>query len=54
MSLTVAEIEEKIERAKKDLEQLRSFGDGGRKSEMLQQYIDMLEEDLAEARRAGR
>ena len=53
MSLTIVELEEKIERAKKDLEQVRAFGDGGRKSEMLQEYIDMLEEELADARRTN-
>lgn len=53
MSLTVEELEEKIKRAKKDIEELRSVGDSSRRAEVLSEYLDMLEEDLFNAKRAS-
>ena len=52
--LTSAELEEKIERVKKDLEILASTGDASRKTDVLSQYKELLEEELADAKRAGR
>lgn len=49
--LTIQELEEKISKAKKDIEQLRASGEGGRKVEVLSEYIEMLEEDLFHARK---
>jgi hypothetical protein len=46
MSLTVQELEEKIARAKKDL----ALAEGGRKTEILSEYIEMLEEELYNAK----
>jgi hypothetical protein len=54
MNLTSAEIQEKIERVKVDLQLILSNGGDSRKFEALSEYKEMLEEDLAEAKRAGR
>ena len=48
--LTVQEIEEKIAKAKKDIEEARALADSPRKIEVLTEYIDMLEEDLYHAK----
>jgi len=50
MSLTVQEIEEKIERTKKDLELARTAADSTRKVEVLTEFLEMLEEDLHNAK----
>ena len=50
MSLTVKEIEEKIERTKKDLEMARTAADSTRKVEVLTEFLEMLEEDLYNAK----
>ena len=50
MSLTIEQLEEKITRAKKDAEALRATGDSSRRSEVLAEYIEMLEEDLYRAK----
>ena len=47
MSLTVKELEEKIAKAKQDL----ATADNTRKSEILKEYIEMLEEELYDARK---
>ena len=49
--LTVAELEAKIKKAKQDSESLRATGDSSRKMEVLSEYIEMLEEDLYNARK---
>jgi predicted ribosome quality control (RQC) complex YloA/Tae2 family protein len=54
MSLTVAELEEKIAKAKKDIEQARIAADSPRKVEVLNEYIEMLEEDLFNAKQSNK
>lgn len=51
--LTVEQLEEKIAKAKKDMEAVRSTGDSSRKAEVLSEYIEMLEEDLFNAKKQG-
>jgi hypothetical protein len=54
MTLTVKEINEKIEQVQRDLEKVRGQPDGSRKAEMLEQYIDYLKDELKEASRGNR
>ena len=49
--LTVIELEEKIKKAKQDAEALRATGESSRKIEVFSEYIEMLEEDLYNARK---
>lgn len=49
--LTIAELEEKIKKAKQDSDALRATGESSRKIEVLSEYIEMLEEDLYNARK---
>jgi hypothetical protein len=44
--LTIAELKEKIERVKQDLEKLRLTGDASRKLEILSEYKTYLEDEL--------
>jgi hypothetical protein len=53
-NLTSKEIEEKIERVNVDLKLLMSTGDASRRTEVLSEYKALLEDELAEAKRAGR
>ena len=48
--LTVEELEQKVERVKKDLDLLRSTGDGSRKLEVLSEYLEFVQEELKNAR----
>lgn len=51
MSLTIAELEEKIKQVDKDLDLQRQQGDASRKLEILSQYREYLEDELKELRR---
>lgn len=46
MSLTIKELQDKIENVKKDIEQLSRAGESGRKLEVLIEYKKYLEDEL--------
>jgi hypothetical protein len=54
MSLTVKEINEKIEGIKLDIEKLRGEPGSDRKIMFLSDYIDYLKDEIKEAERANR
>jgi hypothetical protein len=54
MSLTVKEINEKIEGIKLDIEKLRGEPGSDRKIMFLSDYIDYLKDEIKEAERADR
>ena len=54
MSLTVKEINEKIEGIKLDIEKLRGEPGSDRKIMFLTDYIDYLKDEIKEAERANR
>ena len=52
--LTIKEMEEKVERVKKDLETLQSDGTANRKFEILSEYLEYLQDELAFMKREAR
>ena len=51
MSLTVTDLQAKINKVKEDLESLRSTGESSRKLEVLNEYKEYLEDELRELKR---
>lgn len=54
MSLTIQEMQEKIERVKTDIDVLQSQGGAGRKLEVLTEYKSYLEDELEMLKREQR
>jgi len=52
--LTIKEMEEKVERVKKDLLTLQSDGGANRKFEVLGEYLEYLQDELAFMKREAR
>ena len=52
--LTIKEMEDKVERVKKDLETLQSDGTANRKFEILSEYLEYLQDELAFMKREAR
>ena len=52
--LTLKEMEEKVERVKKDLLTLQSDGGANRKFEVLSEYLEYLQDELAFMKREAR
>ena len=52
--LTIKEMEDKVERVKKDLETLQSDGTANRKFEILSEYLEYLQDELSFMKREAR
>jgi hypothetical protein len=52
--LTIKEMEEKVDRVKKDLLTLQSDGTSSRKFEVLSEYLEYLQDELAFMKREAR